>query len=418
MKNILVVVPHQDDEINLIGNCIDNIKKLGNIILVYTSLEVNKEKAKIRKEEAYNSCKILGINKENIIFLNYPDTPNKLKEHFFIKDKHKVIQDLQNIINKYKPEYIFGTDFDFHSDHRMASLALDEAIGNIIKNEKKYKPIVFKGFCYETAYYGIKDYKASKLEITKRKNKILSNSSYDWEERYSVKMIEKKSFIWTNKVYKALKQHKSQFAVFHAQSIINSDNVFWMKRTDNLLNQAILTSSSGECEKIRDFKVIDTYDIITENPRMIDYSKAVWIPEKNDDKPYISIKFKINKSVKYIILHGNPNNEKDCKVNYEIIINGKVIKNNFIKSYGKSTKINVNIDNVYDIRINFDRDIIKTGISEIEIFENDVYLNKIFEKNILEEERKKTLKDFLNDFIFSQIILITKIKRKLGVIKR
>lgn len=38
MKNILVVVPHQDDEINLIGNCIDNIKKLGNIILVYTSL--------------------------------------------------------------------------------------------------------------------------------------------------------------------------------------------------------------------------------------------------------------------------------------------------------------------------------------------------------------------------------------------
>ena len=27
MKNILVVVPHQDDEINLIGNCIDNIKE-------------------------------------------------------------------------------------------------------------------------------------------------------------------------------------------------------------------------------------------------------------------------------------------------------------------------------------------------------------------------------------------------------
>lgn len=77
MDNILVVVPHQDDEINLIGNCIDSIRKLGNIILIYTSLDKENGQDKIRRKEAYEACRILNIKKENIIFLEYPDTPNK-----------------------------------------------------------------------------------------------------------------------------------------------------------------------------------------------------------------------------------------------------------------------------------------------------------------------------------------------------
>ena len=36
---------------------------------------------------------------------------------------------------KYKPKYIFVTDFDFHSDHRMVSIAFDYAIKNVIDKQ-------------------------------------------------------------------------------------------------------------------------------------------------------------------------------------------------------------------------------------------------------------------------------------------
>lgn len=44
------------------------------------------------------------------------------------------------------PEVIIGTDFDFHSDHRMVSLALDEAVFNIMNEIKTYTPLYLKDF--------------------------------------------------------------------------------------------------------------------------------------------------------------------------------------------------------------------------------------------------------------------------------
>ena len=53
----------------------------------------------------------------------------------------------------------------------------------------------------------------------------------------------------------------------HARKVINADNVFWKKRTDNLLiRDATITATSGDISKISDLKVIDTDDIITEDP--------------------------------------------------------------------------------------------------------------------------------------------------------
>lgn len=413
MDNVLVVVPHQDDEINLIGNCIDNIRKLGNIILVYTSLEKGIN-SNTRKKEAYGACEILDIKKENIIFLEYPDTPNREEKHFFSEGNKKIVEDLMNIINKYRPTYIFGTDFDYHSDHRMASIALEEAIGIIINKEINYRPIVLKGFCYDTTYYGLDDYKASKLDITNLSTNLLSNCSYRWSDRYSIRSKEKEGFIWNKKVYKALKEHKSQYAVLRAKSIINADNVFWLRRTDNLIYESEISVSSGDLRKLNDFKILDTDDIITKDPYKIRYDKANWIPEIKDNKPFVNIKFKESKDIKYIIIHGSLNLKEDGNIRCNIELdNNTVIMLDKIEAYGIDTKIDVNIKNIKNIKIYFDEDIKNIGISEIEIYSNDLKLEKIFEKNLIEENNTKTLKDIINDILYKIIVFYIKIKRKI-----
>ena len=124
---------------------------------------------------------------------------------------------MRYLIEDLKPQIIFGTDFDYHSDHRMLSLALDEALCHVLKEHKDYQPFYLKGFCYETAYYGIEDYSASNLCDTQVKQDLLSNPSYEWEKRISIKSKENSGLIISKKAYRALKCHKSQYAVLHAK---------------------------------------------------------------------------------------------------------------------------------------------------------------------------------------------------------
>lgn len=411
--NILVFVPHQDDEIDLIGNIIDRLKKYGNIIIVYSSLDKREKQGSIRKKEAIEACKVFNIDKQNIIFLGYPDTSNKEGKHFFTDGNKRIISDLENTIIKYKPKYIFGTDFDSHSDHRMLSLAFDEAMGRVLRNTDNYFPIVMKGFCYETAYYGIEDYNATHIDICVPKYEILSNCSYEWNERYSIKGSEKNGFIWNNKVYKALRKHKSQYAILHAQSIINADNVFWQRRTDNLVFKAKVSTSSGNVDKLKDFMIIDTNDIITENPRFIDFSKGVWTPDKDDDSPKITIEFDIPKDISEIILHGNPNNDRVEKINAKIIINNKELFVEKIMPYGRNTKIKADVKDVNEIEITFDSDIYNYGLSEIEIFNRESNLNDLFVQNPEYVKQEKSYKDIINDLGYRFIVFKTKVKRKL-----
>ena len=116
-KTALIVVPHQDDEINLVGNILDKVTEQFTTYVIYSSLDSNETKAKIRKKEALEACNLWGIGKEHIVFLEYPDTANVEGRHFFTEDDvraRKVIDDLKNNIYKIRPDVIFATDFDFH----------------------------------------------------------------------------------------------------------------------------------------------------------------------------------------------------------------------------------------------------------------------------------------------------------------
>ena len=184
---LVIFVPHQDDETNLAGNILSYLVKQYDVYVVYSSLDVNPDKALGRKQEARNACAVYGIEKDNVIFLGFPDTPNRNGCHFFTNVDRSIIQKFEEILRNLKPEVIIGTDFDFHSDHRMVSLALDEAVFNIMNENKTYTPLYLKGFCYETAYYGVDDYSATdlkKTEVTSRATSIIISNFTIYLERY------------------------------------------------------------------------------------------------------------------------------------------------------------------------------------------------------------------------------------------
>ena len=176
MAKAFLIVPHQDDEVNLAGNIIDVIKEKYEIVVIYTSLDARPKNAQIRRREAYEACAVLGIDRDHVVFLEYPDSSNEAGHHFFMDEKDGVVQSVKDLILDQRPDEIFATDFDFHSDHRMCSLAFETAMGEILRETDDYFPLVLKGFCYETAYYGPEDYCAScpgKLQLLLRWHRIL-----------------------------------------------------------------------------------------------------------------------------------------------------------------------------------------------------------------------------------------------------
>ena len=405
MNRVIVFVPHQDDETNLAGNILSALAEKYDTYVVYSSLEMDKSKARIREKEAINACFVYGIAESHIIFLNYPDTPNREGYHYYTSGDKSIIKKIEKILVSLKPEIIIGTDFDFHSDHRMLSLALDEAVHNVMIENQKYMPLYLKGFCYETAYYGVEDYSASDLKDTVIKSKSLDNVSYRWEDRISIKSAESNGYIFNKIPYKALKCHKSQYATLHARSIINSDNVFWQKRTDNLLLRGSkIVASSGDASKLTDLKVIDTDDIITYDPRQIDYSKGLWIPDISDKKPHISIDFDKSENVQKIVFHGNPMMNYQYSCNIEIIIGNVIYRVRKLNPYGQPTSVILDIVCRHiDIFVHT-----KNALSEIEVFDHC----DDGEVDILPAEKKKKNSvyiDFIDRVAFDIYVLLKKI---------
>lgn len=414
MKKALLLVPHQDDETDLAGNIIDVIKEKFDLYVLYGSLDIRDREGRIRVGEAYKACAGWRIDKEHITFLRYPDTPNKAGSHFFTRERQKVVKEIEEFIKSLKPDIIFATDFDSHSDHRMLSLAFEEAMGKLLKSERNYTPIVLKGFCYETAFYGPEDYLASKPGKSLSKFDILSNASLEWNARLSIPSDEKPGVIWSRKAYKALAKHKSQYAVLHAKSIINADNVFWSRRTDNLMLQAKILAELGDASKLNDFMIIDTDDIITVNPRKIDYSRAVWRVEGISAE--ILIKWDRKNKIDRLIFHGNPNISSEKKVNIQLKTLDKTIYEGEIqiKAFGRATNISfreVETDSLVLKLVSNDKCI---ELSEIEAFYGDEIIPE-FVDNEYEIPGKDTgIINIVNDIGYRWIVLATKIKRKIN----
>ena len=174
--NVLVLVPHEDDEINTCGAFLKVLTDSGAAVkLVYTTNGDWKYPASLRMNEAKESAAFFGVKEDSVIFLGYGDSINNdernhifytsdkpvkstaghtetygTKEYpdysYLIRGKHQAytrsncLEDIISVLENEKADLIICTDFDEHPDHRMLSLLFDQAVGIVCKRDSAYHP--------------------------------------------------------------------------------------------------------------------------------------------------------------------------------------------------------------------------------------------------------------------------------------
>lgn len=371
-RNVLVVVPHQDDETFLFGGVFEEYIKYGSKVNVVFStngdaMETAETKG-TRLKEAIKALQVFGVDEDNIYFLGYGDTWDNDKSHIYLSEGGKLMtstagytatyalpdhpafndgadytrdnfkSDMKNLIMKIQPDTIYCVDYDKNSDHRATSLIFEEAMGEILKENKEYRPLVYKGFAYSTSMYAVRDYNGRNVKSTVNPydtEYMQETNVYNWNERVRIPVSAdslSRLSIGTS-IYEALDCHVSQSVCRFTHRAANSDRVFWKRDTGSLLYDAEFTCNGKEIERLNDFKIADS-DIILdrENPPFDGFGTEV--PE---GKIIVSMPSAV--TADRMVIYDNPS-MKDNVTEAEIVFdNGKTIKTGALEKNGSGTEI-------------------------------------------------------------------------------
>lgn len=341
---VMAVVPHEDDELNILGGVLEEYLAYGSELYpVFVTNGDYSDSAEVRFAEAMAVAEYLGIPAENVIFLGYGDQWKEGGPHLYNAEPGVVVEsyagrtetygtegksayregnaytvenlmaDLQSVILEYCPDVIFCNDYDSHIDHKAVSLTFDKVMGRILKQEPEYRPAVFKGYAYASAWKAEPDFYEVNLLSTDNVFGEPHNQKpelYRWEERvrFPVDAATLSRSIYSSRAYQALALHKSQGAHEQADRIINGDRVFWERRTDSLCYDAGIQTSSGSAELLRDFMLIDSVDLTDEKRLPCD---STWVPESTDTERSIMVTFSGPVDIAEIVLYDNPSGEEN-----------------------------------------------------------------------------------------------------------
>jgi LmbE family N-acetylglucosaminyl deacetylase len=303
-KNVMVITPHQDDEINLTGGIIEQYVENGSqVTLVFSTNGDYWDLADTRSHEALAVAASIGLDAEDIVYLGYgdqwqPQTQNGVTvSHIYnctdgdriwtsfigyqktyntsafpcyeecSYTRSNMLNGLVRLILEKRPDVIYCVDHDSHIDHKALDLLFEEAMGIILAEHPDYKPTVYKGFCYGTAWYAEADFRGARNLYSTRhpisKTWEETGTCYQWADRIRLPISgdNLSRMLCNNSVYKTLQCYSSQGAYGFAESVLNGDKVFWERRTDSLLYRADFWDGSREVFLWNDFKLKDSFDI-------------------------------------------------------------------------------------------------------------------------------------------------------------
>ena len=341
-KKVMVIVPHEDDDLLISGQVLPPMYKNGaDVRVVFATNGDKRVSAYTRQSEACNALEKLGIPREKVIFLGYPDGTQLYvgkKAYSFssgwdytyagkgFKDYHfdrfgthaqytaeNMVDDIESVILEYRPDYILAIDFDTHTDHRGVSISFEKAMERILKKESGYTPKVLKCFGYSLAWKSKPDFYALNIKSTVMQDREKNNDpsyetdvpQYRWSSRVRLP-IDKKSLshsILRCSEYKALSEHLSQYAYCYSERIINGDSVYWNRRTDSLTYNADISVSSGDASLLNNFRLIGVGNR-TAGPN-VKLENCVSRFDKSDAQKTVTVKFDSPKTVSCVSLYDN-----------------------------------------------------------------------------------------------------------------
>ena len=195
-------------------------------------------------------------------------------------------------------------------------------------------------------------------------------------------------------------------------SIINSDNVFWTRRTDNLLYGASLRVSSGDADKLRDYLLLDTNDLEQVDPRKIDFNKALWYPSEEDIRPRITVHFHKKQKIQNIVLRGNPNWTEAVPCKIQISLDGSPFMIHEILPYARETRIEVDHPGAVCVIIDFLGNE-RISLSQLELYANQFTNCPLCNYTASSQETYKIYANWINKIGFAIIVVVTKMLRKI-----
>ena len=410
-KKVMVIVPHEDDDLLISGQVLPSMYKNGaDVRVVFATNGDKRVSAYTRQSEACNALEKLGIPREKVIFLGYPDGTQLYVgkkafsfssgwDHTYagkgFKDYHfdrfgthakytaeNMVDDIESVVLEYRPDYILAIDFDTHTDHRGVSISFEKAMERILKKESGYTPKVLKCFGYSLAWKSKPDFYALNIKSTVMQDREKNNDpsyetdvpQYRWNNRVRLP-IDKKSLshsILRCSEYKALSEHLSQYAYCYSERIINGDSVYWNRRTDSLTYNADISVSSGDASLLNDFRLIGVGNR-TAGPH-VKLENCVSRFDKNDAQKTLTVKFDSPKTVSCVSLYDNFGLNSNILGGVITFSDGSKVEVPALNADGSETRV------VFEPKHNITSFTFKVteyegvaGLDEIEAFENADY---------------------------------------------
>lgn len=410
-KKVMVIVPHEDDDLLISGQVLPPMYKNGaDVRVVFATNGDKRVSAYTRQSEACNALEKLGIPREKVIFLGYPDGTQLYVgkkafsfssgwDHTYagkgFKDYHfdrfgthakytaeNMVDDIESVVLEYRPDYILAIDFDTHTDHRGVSISFEKAMERILKKESGYTPKVLKCFGYSLAWKSKPDFYALNIKSTVMQDREKNNDpsyetdvpQYRWNNRIRLP-IDKKSLshsILRCSEYKALSEHLSQYAYCYSERIINGDSVYWNRRTDSLTYNADISVSSGDASLLNDFRLIGVGNR-TAGPN-VKLENCVSRFDKNDAQKTVTVKFDSPKTVSCVSLYDNFGLNSNILGGVITFSDGSKVEVPALNADGSETRV------VFEPKHNITSFTFKVteyegvaGLDEIEAFENADY---------------------------------------------
>lgn len=401
-RRVMLIVPHQDDEINVLGGVMEEYVHYGSELYpVFITNGDAQGLAEDRFREALAVMDYIGVPRENVTFLGYGDdwaaggphiynaAPGVVVTSFhgktatYAASSHGVyregreytsdhlLEDLEDVILERRADVIICVDYDDHVDHKATSLAFEKVMGNILKNQPDYRPRVLKGYAYNTAWFAEADFYETNILSTQNVFTEPYNQTpavYRWEERLRLPVWDgalSRSII-SSGVYHTLALHKSQRAANHAGGVVNGDKVLWYRDTTSLCLGAEVTVSAGDGKLLQDFMLIDSFDLADKTRQPYD---STWIP--GDDAKSAQIRFAQPVDIKTIFLYDNPSPD-DNVLNARLAFpDGSVVNTGALDVGGAATMVAVEKNAVTGFTLTLtETEGENAGLTEIEAFDH------------------------------------------------
>ncbi len=291
---ILILAVRFGDEILIAGNTILNLSAArAEIFVAYADYD------KKMLNENIEALKILGVDSKKIIYMN----------------RDRLSKELKRLILKLRANVIFCVDYDSDLKYQDFSALFDKVLGEILNEHSNYRPEIYKRFACATALNCPADFYAPNLLPVEK-------PKYGVTNRYDFDLIGRVNYIWNNRVRFPVPEHcrkpllkdnplaeaifaykKNHWSVLR---ILNSDEVFFERRTDN---QAYCAKVSNV--KVCDFKMVRD-DVCADKQITFEWTEAV--------------------QVRRIVIYGNLFDEESAQIKIRLALENDINKEKIIEA--------------------------------------------------------------------------------------